>query len=463
MRVQRGNIYAASGCWYLRFYDATGKRQSRQVGRLTDFPTKESVQPIAAPILAKVNEARFHSVGRFVPGLDLEHELRTQRMQRGSFFQSSGSWYVRFYNLAGKRESRWLGLVSDYPTRESIEPLAQPILKEAKRHRFAASKLGAFVESIYLPWTSRHLRPSTAKGYRNLWCGLSDRCGSWSLPGVKPVHIQKLLDELAHDRGLSKGTLQHTKHFLSGVFRHAIQQGVLEGINPVTAVRIPRAPGPRETHAYDLAEIDQMVRVLPEPASTLILTFAFTGLRLGELRGMLWENLEPGEPFCYYNVTQSIWCGRVTEPKTKQSKAEIPIIAPLSKRLEVHRQRSGNPTSGPIFRTESGAPMELDKYFHRTIKPALEAAGIKWHGYNAFRRGIASNLFALGCDDLTVQRILRHSKVIVTRKHYIKVRDAKVEKAMHQLSAAAAEVFNAGPEQPAELRPTSASDHLHAR
>jgi len=56
-----------------------------------------------------------------------------------------------------------------------------------------------------------------------------------------------------------------------------------------------------------------------------------------------------------------------------------------------------------------------------------------WKGWHAFRRGIASNLFDLGCDDLTVQRILRHSKVQVTREHYIQVRDAKVDAAMAQL------------------------------
>jgi integrase len=60
----------------------------------------------------------------------------------------------------------------------------------------------------------------------------------------------------------------------------------------------------------------------------------------------------------------------------------------------------------------------------------LESAGIHWRGWHSFRRGVASNLFQLGVDELTVQRILRHSKVNVTRERYIKVRDGRIEIAM---------------------------------
>src|SRR5260370_38450432 len=29
--------------------------------------------------------------------------------------------------------------------------------------------IGDFVERVYLPWTEEHKRPSTAKGYRDIW------------------------------------------------------------------------------------------------------------------------------------------------------------------------------------------------------------------------------------------------------------------------------------------------------
>jgi hypothetical protein len=59
----------------------------------------------------------------------------------------------------------------------------------------------------------------------------------------------------------------------------------------------------------------------------------------------------------------------------------------------------------------------------------------EWHGFHAFRRGLATNLHAVGVDDLTIQRILRHSNVSVTQECYIKTRDAQSIAAMHQMNA----------------------------
>jgi len=61
---------------------------------------------------------------------------------------------------------------------------------------------------------------------------------------------------------------------------------------------------------------------------------------------------------------------------------------------------------------------------------------MEWHGWHAYRRGLASNLKELGMDDLAIQRILRHGDVGTTRKSYIKVRNMKVEDAMRQLAQA---------------------------
>jgi len=38
----------------------------------------------------------------------------------------------------------------------------------------------------------------------------------------------------------------------------------------------------------------------------------------------------------------------------------------------------------------------------------------QWHGWHAFRRGLATNLHGLGVEDKTMQRILRHSNVALT-------------------------------------------------
>jgi len=60
----------------------------------------------------------------------------------------------------------------------------------------------------------------------------------------------------------------------------------------------------------------------------------------------------------------------------------------------------------PIFQAGNGQPLNLDNLARRVIAPVA-----KWHGWHGFRRGLATNLHALGVDDKTIQAILRHSNI----------------------------------------------------
>jgi len=69
-----------------------------------------------------------------------------------------------------------------------------------------------------------------------------------------------------------------------------------------------------------------------------------------------------------------------------------------------------------------------DHKFQRGTRP-------KWHGWYAFRRGLATNLHDLGVTDKTIQAILRHAHVSVTQKSYIKTLDSQSIVAMRQLES----------------------------
>jgi integrase len=56
-----------------------------------------------------------------------------------------------------------------------------------------------------------------------------------------------------------------------------------------------------------------------------------------------------------------------------------------------------------------------------------------WKGWHAYRRGLATNLHALGVDDKTIQAILRHEDVSTTQRSYIKAPPRIVTDAMKQL------------------------------
>jgi integrase len=69
------------------------------------------------------------------------------------------------------------------------------------------------------------------------------------------------------------------------------------------------------------------------------------------------------------------------------------------------------------------------------IKPRFKDRGLAWKGRHAYRRGLATNLHALGVDDKTIQAILRHEDVSTTQRSYIKTPPQIVTNAMAKLEA----------------------------
>ena len=57
----------------------------------------------------------------------------------------------------------------------------------------------------------------------------------------------------------------------------------------------------------------------------------------------------------------------------------------------------------------------------------------KWRGWHAARRGLGSNLYALGFPEKVIQQILRHANVSTTATYYIKTVPAQVTDAMEKL------------------------------
>src|SRR5437879_2502953 len=72
----------------------------------------------------------------------------------------------------------------------------------------------------------------------------------------------------------------------------------------------------------------------------------------------------------------------------------------------------------------------------------LDTSIPSWHGWHAFRRGLATNLHTLGVDDKTIQAILRHSNVALTINVYIKSVTESQVSAMDVLEAKFSETSN---------------------
>jgi len=365
------------------------------------------------------------------------------RYQEGYLFKHHGAWFVRYRERVQmedgstklRQRAKRLAAVKDYPTQSQVKPLLTQFMQRlnaGKQFADPSMTLQEFFERIYVPYIQEK-RASTRKGYEEIWRNhVGDRVGHFRLREFRTVYASKMLQAIAAENDLSKTTLQHIKSVLSGVFTHAKNEGAFDGVNPVQGARIPsNAREPRDTYAYNLAQIRRILEFLPLLPKAVVATASYAGLREGELRGLAWPDYT-GDAL---NVCRSVWKTVVNKPKTSASAKPVPVIRQLAEVLDAYRESVGRPSNGVMFHAGDGQPMDLDKLAQRVIRPVAEAIGVGWYGWHGFRRGIASNLYELGADEKVVQRILRHAKAHVTKDRYIKAFDPAVVAAMKRLEA----------------------------
>jgi integrase len=381
--------------------------------------------------------------------------MQRNREQKGYIWREGDWWMLRYRDslvingqLVRKQFSMRLEPVAESDRRLKRPPVSilkvaaeklQPV-NQSSQHPEKNVTVADFVNGVYFPHIEGRRTPSTIHTSRGYWKRhLEPRFGSLRLRDFKPTDAQRTLDEIARaNPTLKQITLSHIKFVVSAIFRLAVNQGFHPGPNPVREVEVPVAPDGEATTAYDLTTVLRVLAVLPEPARSAVAVAAFGGLRRGEIEGLLWEGYSGDE----LKVTRSVWRGKIGAPKTPKSKAPIPVITPLRRLLDEHRARAGNPSSGIVFETRNKTPLSMNNLLGDQILPALNrcrhcgkvesAHPVEghpyernetlpaWRGWHAFRRGLATNLHDLGVDDITIQQILRHSDVSVTRRCYIK-------------------------------------------
>lgn len=133
---------------------------------------------------------------------------------------------------------------------------------------------------------------------------------------------------------------------ISGVFTIAKRLGYFDGVNPAQGTSVnPHAREAEETYAYSLEEINSMLVIFPETASTAFAVAAFAGLRRGEIEGLEWPDYHDGH--CGFLAASGMVASCPQKPKKAKHPyrsfanwligssstacdAETPIVAPSS-------------------------------------------------------------------------------------------------------------------------------------
>jgi len=361
-------------------------------------------------------------------------------MQTGYIYKNGNYWTLRYYEdvlqdgqTVRKQRARKLAPIGEqYPNKTSVRPLADAFLAPLngrRRRPESSQRVVDFLEHTYLPHCRETLRPSSVKGYTDMFKLVRKHLGDYALHDFGTPEAEAVIHAVAAEKQRAHTTHRNLKSFLSGAFKHAKRHGAVNE-NPIRDCEVPRGKPKGDRAAYTLEEIARMLEVLPEPSRTVVFTAALTGLRLSELKGLRWEDFDGDQVM----VQRAVWQGRVSETKTLSSRAAVPVVPFLLEQLEDHKRR--NSGTGYVFHGDTGQPIRIENLFRRQMRDPLRKAGINWRGWHPFRYGVGTLLHSLGVDDKVIQAVLRHSNLSTTLDLYVKPVAAESRKAMSKLEAA---------------------------
>ncbi len=368
--------------------------------------------------------------------------------QQGSFKQNGQYWWFKFREWATEngvkvRKDRQVKLcpIAEYRPRQdgtapdAVKAMAVKYLAPVNAGEstpLSADKLPKFLETFLAKGEGgrgRKLEKSTLGNYQDLFKIIKPHLPNIELRQVRTPHIDKLLRDLAEADDADGGRRAHTTYrnlknsFLTSAFKYAARQGLVE-INPVRDAAIPEGKE-SDTYAYSLEEVYGMIKALDaegedknHTAEAAILIAMFTGLRMEELKGLRWDDYNAKDGIL--DIKRAVVEGEVKDVKTKSSKAPVPVVKIVRNKLAEHLKR--NSGDGFVFHGETKEPLRFENLARRDIIPALEKHGTAWYGWHAFRRGLSTELAAVGTPDSVADRITRHSPKDkdTRRKHYVK-------------------------------------------
>ena len=355
----------------------------------------------------------------------------------GTIYQRSDGTYRAQISLDGHRLSH--SAETHKECLDWVRKISQQV-DDGLTYEGAKTTLEKFIKE-WLTMKSTVVRPSTIRQYRQLARDyILPYLGKKRLLKIRPDLIQMLYNKHTSN-GVSPRTVQLVHAVLRGSLNHAVNLGLLTR-NPTT-VAVPPKPEPKEKQILDETQIQILLLtaqdVQPEflPLYQLALT---TGMRLGELLGIRWDDLDWDKK----TLTIQRQLKRVKHkglvlqpPKTRAGRRTIRLGPTTWSLLKTHRKTQfqerfcRDPDQGAIdlvFTQESGAPRG-PRQVQKAFKALLELADLPEMRFHDLRHTAATHMLANGVDLLTVSRRLGHSRASTTLDTYAHMVTGTQEKA----------------------------------
>lgn len=359
---------------------------------------------------------------------------------RGSVRRRGRSWRAVIdlpHAEGGGRRQR----TATFPTRREADAWLARVAAEAGQGLVADPgrlTVGEYL-SRWLETSAPSLKATTVAAYRLDVDRWTRSIGHLPVGKISGMQVQVAVNQLAER--LAPATVRHAY----GVLRAAMKQGVAWGVlarNPCSGVRLPRL-GHREMRCWSEAEAARFLRTVHGRTrhETLFRFALATGMRIGELLGLKWDDIDWTQ--AEVSVVRSLsWPSggkpELVDPKTQSGRRVIAVDPFTLEALRLHRKRQAMERllAGPawqdlglVFSRRDGGYLDY-KDLHRLLAVNAKRAGVPRIRIHDLRHTHATMLLRAGRNVKEVADRLGHADPSVTLRVYSHVLpDQRVEAA----------------------------------
>ena len=310
-------------------------------------------------------------------------------------------------------------------------------------------KIGRY-KILYKDWIydwlldkKNYIKESTYANYSNaIFNHIIPKLGNYKLNALSNRLIQDYLLELSRNGkknnsgGLSVKTIKDITIIIKGSIRKAINEGLMEHIE--LSFNYPKDESNEKIYVLNKNEqkkiTDYCINNI-DSRNVGILISLYSGLRIGELCALKWEDIDFKKSLIVITKTvQRIYIKDkleskskiiITNPKTKNANREIPINKDF---LEILKQiKTSNQDYVISGNDKLIEPRTYRKYFDKVLKD-IKINHINFH---ALRHTFVTNCISLGIDYKTVSELIGHANVNITLNLYVHPRMSQKKKCIN--------------------------------
>jgi len=328
------------------------------------------------------------------------------------------TWNFFFWEN-GKRRSKKIGTVSQFPTKASAWQAAKP-LRDAVENRVSISNAAPTVNPLVEQYRAEKMpkRSDTRRSYE-VWISkyILPKWGEGTLSDIQARPVELWVESLM----LAPKSKVHIRGVLSILWDFAMWRGdVPTQRNPMELVTIKHATKrTKKPRSLTVEEFQRFIQQLGEPFRTMALLCVCFGLRISGALALKWGDVDWLDS--KLRVERGIVAQITDEVKTPESRRSLHIDSALLDTLKLWKQTTQfSAAEDWLFASPAQLgrlPWSYDQVW-RMYQKAGAKAGIGRLGTHALRHTYRSWLDAVGTPLAVQQKLMRHADIRTTMNIY---------------------------------------------